>query len=339
MGVELGGAEIGSGGEPAFRILGNLEVWHHGRRLGLGGPRQERVLAALLVEPGRVIPLSRLVDAAWEDLPSTAAHQIRETVGDLRRRPPDGDRLIRTDGPGYRLTVPDEALDLRLWRGAPLSGMDVPVLRATAAELEERGLAATERLAQLRLELGEAADLVGPLRALVAEHPLREALWARLMVALHQSGRQAEAMRVYADGRSLLVEELGINPGPMMAERFEQILRNDPELDPPRVEPAPASREPAATARPETLPYDVPDCAGRDAELAALLAAVEQCDDHGLATPPGSRCAEISSRTVNRPVVSAPSTNERHHHRPRGRAGLIASRSRPAGSTRKNPSQ
>lgn len=313
-----------------FNLLGSLEGWSGGDRLRLGGPIQERVLATLLLEPGRVVPVARLVEAAWEDEPpNTASHQIRKAVADLRRRIPGGSELIATDGPGYRAVLEDGQLDLSLfqlhtrlarealaagrpsdaetelrtalglWRGPVLSGAGGPVVEAAATALEERRLTAAEQLFQLRLDHGESAELVGDLRELVSAHPLRETLRGHLMLALYRSGRQAEALEEFGRVRELLVEELGVDPGPRLARLHEGILRDSPELAGPRppeppappaaatpapaqapaapsagpdADPGPAARK-AAGAAPCTLPYDLADFSGRSRELHSLLAA------------------------------------------------------------------
>jgi DNA-binding SARP family transcriptional activator/tetratricopeptide (TPR) repeat protein len=282
-------------------------------RQPLGGPRQERVLAVLLLEANKVVPVYRLVDAAWgEDPPTTASHQVRKMAADLRRRLPSPATTIVTDGPGYRMIIADDQLDLRmfelrlarakeaeaagllsnavtqleaalaLWRGPALAGLDSPVLRASAAVLDERRLSATEHLMELRLSLGEARELCGDLRALLVEHPLRETLRRQLMLALYRSGRQADALHVYDEGRRLLAEELGIDPGTELARLYEDILRSDSRLDlavaaPPEPERPPAAwtAEPAVTP-PSTLPYDLPDFTGRAEELEALLNIVDK---------------------------------------------------------------
>ncbi|MDI3423783.1 AfsR/SARP family transcriptional regulator [Streptomyces luteolus] len=256
-----------------FNVLGPLEGWADGVRMRLGGAIQERVLATLLLETGRVVTIPRLVDAAWEgEPPATATHQVRKAVADLRRRIPGGSAVILTDGPGYRVAVADDQLDLlefgirvraaeqavqegrqrpaatelrtalALWQGAVLSGSGGPVIDAAATALEERRLAAAERLCELRLALGESAELVPDARALVTEHPLRETLRGHLMLALYRSGRQAEALEEYGKVRALLVDELGIDPGPRLARLYEDILRDSPALA------APAPQAPAAEA-------------------------------------------------------------------------------------------
>jgi DNA-binding SARP family transcriptional activator len=297
-----------------FRILGPLEAWIGRERQHLGGPRQERVLAVLLLEANRVVPVFRLVDAAWgEQPPTTAAHQVRKMAADLRRRLPPPATTIATDGPGYRMIIADDQLDLRLfevriarareaeaagllsnavtqlqaglalWRGPALAGLESPVLRAAAAALDERRMGALEQLTELRLALGEARELCGDLRALLLEHPLRETLRRQLMLALYRSGRQADALRVYDEGRHLLADELGIDPGAELVRLYEDILRSDPRLELPAPEPV---RPPTLTALaaaappPSTLPYDLPDFTGRADELQTLLAIIEKAPHH-----------------------------------------------------------
>ncbi|MFG2338007.1 BTAD domain-containing putative transcriptional regulator [Streptomyces yangpuensis] len=265
-----------------FNVLGSLEGWADGVRLRLGGAIQERVLCMLLLESGRVVPVARLVEATWEkDPPVTAAHQVRKAVADLRRRIPSGTPVIATDGPGYRMAVTDGQVDLlgfdaltraaaqalregdrpaaaehlrsalALWRGPVLSGTGGPVIEAAATALEERRLAAAEQFFDLSLELGESGELISGLRALITQHPLRETLRGQLMLALYRSGRQAEALKEYGEVRRLLVDELGIDPGPRLARLYEAILRDGPELAAPeRAAPERAAPERAAPAPP-----------------------------------------------------------------------------------------
>ncbi|MFD4133081.1 BTAD domain-containing putative transcriptional regulator [Streptomyces goshikiensis] len=265
-----------------FAVLGSLEVRAGDTRIRLGGPISERVLATLLLDPGRVMPVGRLVEAAWdEEPPATAAHQVRKAVADLRQRIPDGGRLIVTEGAGYRVAVAPERLDLSLfalrlrqaraaldagrpldvarelraaldlWRGPVLSGNGGTAIASASAVLEERRLAAVEQLIEIRLALGESGELVGDLRELIAAHPLREAPRGQLMLALYRSGRQAEALAEFGRVRALLVEELGIDPGPRLTRLYEAILRDSPELAPPQ---PPAPRRPAAPWAPGTRP-------------------------------------------------------------------------------------
>ncbi|MFD7031452.1 BTAD domain-containing putative transcriptional regulator [Streptomyces sp. NPDC059917] len=295
-----------------FNLLGPLEGWADGVRLRLGGARQERVLATLLLEPGKLVPVSRLVAAAWdEEPPATAAHQVRKTVADLRRRIPGGSGILITDGPGYHVCLADDQLDLiefgqqvgaartasaqgrpadvlralrralSLWRGPVLSGAGGPVVEAAAAVLEERRLAAAEQFYALRLDRGEASDLVGGLRELVARSPLHEALRGQLMLALYRCGRQAEALEEYARIRELLVEELGIDPGPQLSGMYQAILRDSPEIAAPPALAAPPA-PPVPTAEPPcTLPYDLTDFTGRDTQLRELLDRSTKAGERG----------------------------------------------------------
>jgi DNA-binding SARP family transcriptional activator/tetratricopeptide (TPR) repeat protein len=264
----------------SFAILGPPEVWADGRRVGLGGPRSERLLAVLLLSAGRVVSLDRLTEGLWDgEPPPTAKHQIHKVIAGLRRALPAA--ALVTDGPGYRLRLDGASLDaalfeehlarahrdeaaaegelraaLALWRGPALAGVEGLVVRAAAAGLDERRLSALERHLDLRLADGAAAEIAAELPALVAEHPLREGLRGRLMLALHRCGRQAEALAVYAEGRRVLAEEAGLDPGAELVRLHAHILR-DPVA-------------PAATRC--ALPYDVPDFTGRAADLDRLLA-------------------------------------------------------------------
>ncbi|GAA1405789.1 BTAD domain-containing putative transcriptional regulator [Kitasatospora putterlickiae] len=295
-----------------FLVLGTVEAWDGEQRLPLGGPVQERVLVTLLLENGRVVPVARLVEAAWGELPpSSAEHQVRKAVSDLRRRLPGGAAVIVTDGPGYRTDTTGFALDLTrftdalrtarqalaeeraqdavtalsgalaLWRGPVMAGRGSPVIDAAATAWNERRLAAADQYFDLRLARGEAGELVGDLRALIADHPFRETLRGHLMLALYRAGRAAEALEEYGTVRVLLAEELGTDPGAPLTTLHERILRADPGLDAPP--PAPASA-PAAPPTPDTathrahrtreirtLPYDLPDFTGRDSEVRQLL--------------------------------------------------------------------
>ncbi|MFI8240607.1 AfsR/SARP family transcriptional regulator [Streptomyces sp. NPDC085866] len=296
-----------------FNILGSLEGWHGQRRLRLGSPTQERVLVTLLLEPGRMVPVPRLVAAAWDDEPpQTAGHQIRKAVAALRTRIPGGAGLIVTDGAGYRAVIGEDQLDLHefgrraaearqavaagqpaeavghlracldLWRGPVMAGTGGSVISAASAALEERHMAVAEQYFELQLELGQSAELIGPLRELVTAHPLRETLRGRLMLALYRGGRQAEALEEFGRVRELLVEELGIDPGAELTRLYEAILRDSPEVAPrvpqsvadraAHLVPAPLDGPTGSEPAPCTLPYDLPDFTGRDEELARLLA-------------------------------------------------------------------
>ncbi|UUV31253.1 tetratricopeptide repeat protein [Amycolatopsis roodepoortensis] len=257
-----------------FRILGPVQCRSGSRALKLAGSRQERILAALLLGADRVVSVSRLVDVVWdEDPPATATRQIRNLTTALKRAlvaEGAADDVLTAEGPGFVLRP--RVFDLRTfeehvsrgefrealacWRGPALSGVDSTALRGEAEELDERRLSIVERCLDEEISAGE--DTVAELTALVAEHPLREPFAGLLMRALHQQGRQADALNVYRQARTRLVEELGIEPGPKLRELYERILRDEPEYGKTRC----------------FLPYDVPDFTGREAEIGRLLDAL-----------------------------------------------------------------
>ena len=252
-----------------FRVLGPLEVREDGRVLPLGGGKEAALLTLLLLRGGETISIDRLIDALWaERPPASAAKSIHVYVSHLRRLLGDG-RLV-TRGRGYALELRDDELDLArfeklvteakdlrtrgqlrkaatalstalsLWHGRPLAGLEHEQFVSTEVErLEKLRLETIEEQIDLRLELGEASAFVSELEPLVREHPLRERLRGQLMLALYRSGRQAEALEAYRQGRQELAAGLGLEPGRPLQNLEQAILRQDPALDPlPR--PAPA---------------------------------------------------------------------------------------------------
>lgn len=237
-------------------ILGPLEVWEDGRPLELGAGRQRALLALLVLHADEVVSSDRLIEELWNgDAPATAAKVVQGYVSQLRKAlPPD---VLVTRPPGYVLRVDDtDAAEfarllegsqcqqpaeaartlsraLALWRGRPLADVEYESWAQTEiARLDDLRLAALEDRIEAGLQLGRHARLVPELEALVAEHPLRERVRAQLLLALYRSGRQAEALEGYADGRRRLVEELGIEPGPELQALQRRILAQDPELGP-----------------------------------------------------------------------------------------------------------
>ena len=221
-----------------FRILGPMEVTEQGQSVPLGGAKQRALLAVLLLHPNEVVSSDRLIDGVWAgEPPATALKTLQVYVSQLRKRL--GTDVIVTRAPGYLLRVDRDDLDLSrfellvkeakgaapevaaaklrqalaLWRGPPLAEFTYePFAQTEIGRLEELRIAALEERIEAELALGLHADLVAELEALVAQHPLRERLRGQLMLALYRSGRQAEALHVYQDGRRLLVEQLGIDP-------------------------------------------------------------------------------------------------------------------------------
>jgi YVTN family beta-propeller protein len=258
-----------------FRVLGPLQVATNGTHLPLGGAKQRAVLALLLLHANEVVPLDRLIDELWgESPPESAANIVQGYVSHLRKalepgrgrgehellvsRPPgyalqlapgqlDAERFELLAGEGRRLLDEGDASAaaerlrgaLALWRGPALADLAYePFVRPDADRLEELRLAALEDRIDTDLALGREGALVGELRELVAGHPLRERLRGQLMAALYRSGRQAEALEVYRDGRRVLRDELGIEPGPALRELERGILQHDPALGGPAPPPA-----------------------------------------------------------------------------------------------------
>ena len=247
-----------------FRILGPLEVEGGSGQVALGGQKQRALLAALLLEAGRVVATERLVDLVWgEEAPKTATTSLQNSISRLRREL--GPDVLETRAPGYVLRVGPEQVDARrfelllrdarraepaarrellqraleLWRGAALADFTFEQFaQAEIRRLEELRLVAQEERIDADLELGRHGDVVGELEALRGAHPLRETLSRQLMLALYRSGRQAEALDVYQDARTRFVEELGIEPGPELKQLQAEILRHEAGLSAPGATPA-----------------------------------------------------------------------------------------------------
>jgi DNA-binding SARP family transcriptional activator len=254
-------------GRVTFGVLGPVAAWDaDGAALDLKGPRHRAVLARLAAARGRVVPLDILIGDLWEAPPAGAAGAIRTFVGALRRaiepdRPPrTGFRVLVTQGPGYALRAESDDLDalrferlaaeaasapasrvlqlsdesLALWRGPAYAEFaDDPWASAERARLTELRLGLVERQAEARLALDLAAQALPDLQAHITGHPWRENAWRLLALALYRSGRQAEALDVIRRAKSLLVTELGLDPGPSLATLETDILRHAAHLHPP----------------------------------------------------------------------------------------------------------
>lgn len=281
-----------------FAVLGPVRAWRDGTELELGTPQQRAMLAVLLLRRGRTATAEELIDALWGDEPpGRATHAIRTYASRLRavlepereaRRKPT---VMVSEAGGYALRVPPESLDLTvfenglaaaeaarraddpatavhelrkvLWVGEPLCGIRGAWAEAQRVHLDEQRLAALETLHRVELEMGRAAETVADLTELTNAHPLREHLRGLLMLALYRCGRQADALGVYADTRRVLVDELGIEPGPELAELHNRILTGDTTLyELPRA-PEPPTAPAAPLPTPAQLPADVADFTGR----------------------------------------------------------------------------
>jgi DNA-binding SARP family transcriptional activator len=248
---------------PDFRILGPLEVSDETGPLLLGGQKQRAVLAMLLLEPGRVVSIDRLIDALWgENPPRTATTSLQNFISQLRKTL--GPEVLETKAPGYRLRIRPGELDLdrfrilveaartaepaeraeklrhalALWRGPALADFTFEAFaQPHIAHLEELRLGALEERVEAELETGAHADLIGELEVLVEEFPLRERLRGQYMLALYRGGRQAEALQAYQEGRRLLVDQLGIEPSRDLQQLHGAILRQESGLQTPGSQP------------------------------------------------------------------------------------------------------
>ncbi|MDG9727688.1 AfsR/SARP family transcriptional regulator [Streptomyces sp. DH41] len=286
-----------------FGVLGPVRAWRGGEALATGSPQQRALLAALLLREGRTATASELIDALWgEEPPSQALAAVRTYASRLRKVLDPG--VLVSESGGYAVRGLDErALDLTaaqdlsaeaekargagdlchardvlrralaLWDGEVLAGVPGPYAEAQRVRLEEWRLQLLETCLDMDLEQGCHAEAVSELTALTAAHPLRERLRELLMLALYRSGRQAEALAVYADTRRLLADELGVDPRPGLQELQQRILQADPDLAEP---PAPAAQTAVAPVRPAQLPATVPDFTGRASfvrELSDVLSS------------------------------------------------------------------
>ncbi|ARI53626.1 AfsR family transcriptional regulator [Streptomyces sp. S8] len=268
-----------------FGVLGPLVVWDgEGREIRVPEAKVRALLADLLANDGGPVSADRLIHDLWGDAPpgkpagalQAKVSQLRRVIGrDRVERRPAGYRLRFDEGgdevdavrfralvtaarpvrdPGARAALLTEALEL--WRGPAYADFaDGPFVQAAAQRLAEQRLSVLEEQAEARLETGDHALLAGELADLVARHPLRERLRAALMRALYAAGRQSEALTSYADLRTRLAEELGVDPSPELASLHQAMLRQEPGLG-TETPPAPATvptGPPAASSTPATV--------------------------------------------------------------------------------------
>ena len=247
-------------------LLGPVEVeGNTGGAIRVNAAKERSLLATLALSAGRDVGTDTLMWALWGDEPPAAARKTLQTyVWNLRQA--FGSERIETRPTGYRLSVPEDAVDvttfrqlisrgdtamrrgevsqarallaeaLSLWRGQPFADVAQHTGLATeSARLEQEYLSALEARIAADLACGCHHELVGELEALVRVHPFRERFWGQLMVALYRSGRQADALAAYQRVRTVLAEELGLEPGGELRRLETAILSHslDPEVDPP----------------------------------------------------------------------------------------------------------
>jgi DNA-binding SARP family transcriptional activator len=282
-----------------FRVLGPIELWSAGQERDLGPTRVRGVLAVLLLTPRTIVPAEALIDRLWDTRPPPKAREslsvyIARLRASLRQALGDGVRLAGRDR-GYVLDVDPEAVDVyqfrrlrrqadaltesgdydhaalllreadRLWRGPALAGIRGDWVARMRDSLEEERRAAILKRVECELELGRHDDLVGELSHLLAQYPLDETFIAHQMAALYGSGRQGEALSLYRDTRSRLIDEQGTEPGPTLSELHQRILRGDPQLAVRLTD-----RRLGRDSGPDTLPPETVELVGRSEELGLL---------------------------------------------------------------------
>lgn len=293
-----------------FRVLGDVDVRIDGRVADVGHARQQCVLAALLVEPNRMVATDQLISRVWGDeAPDGAAATIRGYLSRLRQALAGAEdvRIVRRH-PGYLLAVDPDRVDLHrfqklteqarrtdddataitcleralgLWRGEAFGGLATPWLVAYRQTLDRQRLAAALDRNDLALRHGRHARLLPDVLALSSRYPWDERLAAQAMLALYRCGRQADALEQFHQMRCRLADEVGMDPSPPLALLYQQILTADPVLAAPDLPPAgdagptaAAGPSPGAAGGAATVPRQLPASpgvfAGRTAQLARL---------------------------------------------------------------------
>jgi predicted ATPase/DNA-binding SARP family transcriptional activator len=333
-------------GQAQFRLLGPMSMTVDGRSAKLPGAAERALMAQLLLAPGRTIPATLLVDRLWSEstLPVDPMNALQIRVSKLRRslKAVGLEDVVTREGVGYRADVDPAQVDahrfeqqlrearacnasgtpeghtpeqlaryddaLSLWSGEPLSDFSTEQWAiAEAARLSELKIAAMTERAQVALALGRHAEVLAQLEPVVAADPTLEAMAGLLMVALYRSGRQADALEVFARTRDELDEELGLEPSLTLRSLHERVLRQEPSLGGPTdlappvpvVVPTPRPRAGAAV-RATNLPTVVRPLIGRNAQLDALTGLVGETRLLSLIGPGGAGKTSLALATTAR---------------------------------------
>jgi len=301
------------------KILGPIAVHDAGVDLALGGAKQRAVLAVLAVNHGQVVSTEELIEAVWGDrLPSNPANTLQYQVAQLRKViEPDASKpqYLITRSPGYVLEPETTSVDashfevltndaraaladgdtasaaafiedaLSLWRGPALSDFRYEEFaQSEAVRLDDARLGAEEIRIDIALSGGRHDEVVPRLAQLTIEHPLREGLWIRQMMALYRDGQQSEALRAYQRARSAL-GEIGVEPSEELRTLEQRILDQDPDLDSPK---------PRSVGTPNNLPSQPNELIGRDQAVAEVLERMETSRLVTLSGPGGSGKTRLS---------------------------------------------
>ncbi|MFN0029295.1 MAG: AfsR/SARP family transcriptional regulator [Acidimicrobiales bacterium] len=281
------------------RVLGALEVRRGGEMVPIGGPNPRLIVAMLVAAHGEVVSADRFCEEIWGDgQPADPPAVLQGNLSRLRRLLHPEARILARPA-GYLLEIHEDAVDawrfvaqcnlartaadsaavvdayqraLACWHGPAYNEFaERDWFRSEVLRLEEMRTVAREELLSARLALGEDRSIVAELEALVSEHPLRERPWHELAVALHRSGRSADALRRIAAFRSILRDELGLDPPASIRQLESQILGSDPALmsaETPRERDADG---PFAGPRSRRPPAEVTTLVGRGADLAGIV--------------------------------------------------------------------
>ena len=275
-------------------VLGAVEARRDGDRLSVPAGKTTELLVRLALDAGSRVRVDTLLEDLWPA--SAGRNTLQSKVSQLRRALGDRDLVVGEDDT-YRLAVePDsvdavEVVDLAGRASAARHAGDATTALGLASEglrrfrsevlidlgdwaephrarLEEVRLGLLEDMMAARVDLGAGGELVGELETLVSRHPLRERLWASLMTALYRGGRQADALAAYARVRRLLIDELGVEPGPDLRALEQQLLRQSAALG--------GGPDLHRVTTPGNLPQRLTPLLGRNTELAALRGLVEE---------------------------------------------------------------
>lgn len=294
-----------------IRDLGPLVVELDGLPTAMGSGRLAAVLSPLANRVGETVPPAALIDAVWGmAAPPRAAQLLESIIWRLRKELEPGRAarvepvVLRREPVGYRLELPPSAVDsavvraavpelrewsnagrfdrvlersaavLAAWRGEPYAEIaDTGWLAPVRQQLSDARLHVAELRVRALLELGRPEEAVGELDPLLADHPLREELWALRMTGLYRSGRQADALSAFGRARELLADELGIDPGPELREMHRRVLEQDPMLV-HRPGPGLIAGPVAAPITTGYLPRRRTSLIGRDGDVGRLTAAL-----------------------------------------------------------------
>ncbi|MGI5216090.1 AfsR/SARP family transcriptional regulator [Plantactinospora sp. CA-290183] len=304
---------------PAFGVLGPLEVAVDGRRVPVRSPKQRSLLAGLLLNAGRSVPLGELATVIWgPEQPANPRCGVQVCATRLRALLAEAGcpQIILTSTDGYLIDVPQEQVDLgrfhrwlaeadqaagqsdavreaaalraalAQWRADPLADVRSEALQREAVpRLWAQRLNALERRFDAELRLGRYAEIIDELFETVAREPLRERFWGQLMTALHRDGRRADALAAYHEARRHLAEELGIDPGDDLRRRHAEVLAGTEAGSVGVVLPV----------VPRQLPSEAPAFTGRAREVAELTNLLA---GRGMRGGPGSPTVVVVSGTA-----------------------------------------